>query len=230
LIILLGLTYFNVFKNVDVWSEQLNPKVWQEVVQHADGTTESVPAKWDAPYIGRLPGLDFLHMSPSGWFNLTWALLTVACILIVRRHYRSPLPIIPVSSLAKGQLIFLLLLWIMVVANFERALTGWHPSRLLTEWVIFVNAIIATVLVLLLPGKEESFQIREESDYKNIYRKLWVRTVGVMLLSSLLFFGTIRFIYHYPEPEKMNLKGTQTRFGPNATWRTSPILKSGAHK
>ena len=74
-----------------------------------------------------------------------------ACVLIVVRHYRAPLPIIPKSSLAKGQLIFLILLWIMVVANFERALTGWDPSRLLTEWVIFVNAIVATALVLVLP-------------------------------------------------------------------------------
>ena len=103
LFVLLALTYFNVFKNVAVWSEQLNPKNWQTVIQHADGSSESVPQLWDAPYIGRLPGVDFLQTTPSGWFNLTWALLTVACILIVRRHYRNPIPLIPKSSMAKGQ-------------------------------------------------------------------------------------------------------------------------------
>jgi len=230
LFILLGLTYFNVFKNVQVWSEQLNPAIWQSVVQHADGSKESVPAQWDAPYIGRLPGIDFLNTTPSGWFNLTWALLTMACILIVRRHYKSPLPLIPKSSLAKGQLIFLILLWIMVVANFERALTGWSPGRLLTEWVIFVNAIIATVLVLLLPKEEESFSIREEPDPKTVYRRYWIRTVAALVLSSLLFFGSIRLIYHYPDFDKIKVWGNQTRFGPKATWRINPILINGEHK
>lgn len=230
LVILLGLTYFNVFKNVEVWSEQLNPKIWLNVIQHPDGSTESIPAQWDVPYIGRLPGIDFLQMTPSGWFNLTWALLTVACIIIVRRHYRSPIPIIPKSSLAKSQLIFLILLWIMVVANFERALTGWHPSRLLTEWVIFVNAIVATVLVLLLPKEEESFGIREESKLQLTYKRLWMTAVATMLLSSVLFLTSNRLIYRYPDYDKLNLKSNQTRFGPKATWRTSPILKNGEHK
>ncbi len=230
LTVLLILTYFNVFKNVEVWSEQLNPKIWQSVVQNADGTTDSVPAQWDAPYIGRLPGVDFLHMSPSGWFNLTWALLVFGCIIIVRRHYRSPIPIIPEKAIAKGQLIFLILLWIMVVANFERALTGWSPGRLLTEWVIFVNAIIATVLILLLPREEEVIVLQKMPDFKTVYRSIWMKTIAVMVVSSVLFFAGIRLIYHYPDFDKINYWGNQTRFGPKATWKTNPIMKNGDHK
>ena len=86
----------------------------------------------------------------------------------------------------------MILLWMMVIANFERALTGWSSSRLLTEWVIFVNAIIATVLVLLLPKEEENFAIREESDFKAVYRRIWVKTLAAMFISSILFFGSIR--------------------------------------
>ncbi|MCE1199531.1 MAG: hypothetical protein LWW85_11230, partial [Marinilabiliales bacterium] len=230
LAILLGLTYYNVFKNVDVWSSQLDQKIWTEVVKHADGTTENVPAQWDAPYIGRLPGIDFLKTTPSGWFNLTWALLTIACILIVRRHYKNPIPLLPKSALAKGQLIFLLLMWIMVIANFERALTGWGPSRLLTEWVIMVNAMISTVLVLLLPAEKEVFAIAELDQTKKTYQKFWIRAVGAFVLSSILFLGTNRLIYQYPSQEKLNARNYQTRFGPKATWRTNPILKNGTHK
>lgn len=226
--ILLGLTYYNVFKNVDVWTEQLNPKVWH--LQNPDGTISADAAQWDAPYLGRLPGIDFLHTTPAGWFNLTWALLTVACIIIVRRHYRSPIPIIPKSSLAKGQLILLILMWIMVIANFERALTGWAPGRLITEWVIFVNAMIVTVLLLLLPREEEAFPIREESNFKKTYRGFWIKAIAAMLVSGLLFFASIRIIYQYPDIDKLNLKGNQMRFGPKATWKTSPILLNGEHK
>jgi hypothetical protein len=217
-------------KNVAVWSEQLNTEIWNKVITHADGTTERVAAQWNLPYIGRLPGMDFLQMSPLGWFNLTWAMLVAACIIIVVRHYRSPLPIIPKSNLAKGQLIFLIILWIMVVANFERALTGWHPSRMLTEWVIFVNAMIATVLVLILPHEEETVAIHEMTDYKPYYKKLWIKAAATIVLSSLFFLGTNRLIYQYPAYDKMNKYNYQFRFGPDATWKVHPNLKNANHK
>lgn len=230
LFILMGLTYFNVVKNVEEWGSNLNPEVWKAVVHKTDGKTNTVAAQWDLPYLGRLPGIDFLHTTPTGWFNLTWALLTIACILIVRKHYRQPLPIIPQSALAKGQVIFLILLWIMVVANFERALTGWHPSRLLTEWVIFVNAIIATVLVLLLPRTSEELVVPETTDYKPYYKRLWLKTAGIALITSVLFLTTNRMVYHYPSYEKLNLKSYHTRFGPEASWRSRPNLKNAEHK
>lgn len=230
LTMMLGLTYFNVVKNVEEWGDQLNPEVWKTAIPNVSGTPEIVPAHWDFPYIGRLPGIDFLSMTPAGWFNLTWALLVAACILIVVRHYRSPLPIIPKSLLAKGQIIFLIILWIMIVANFERALTGWHPSRLLTEWVIFVNAILATVLVLLLPRENEIVAIKPESDFKPFYKRMWIKAVVAMLVSSVLFLGTNRLIYHYPEYNKLNHSQYHTRFGPNASWRTKPNLKNAEHK
>jgi len=226
LFVMLVLTYFNVLKNVEVWSNQLNPDIWKRTIQHAGGVTETVPALWDFPYIGRLPGIDFLNMTPTGWFNFTWLLLVIGCIVIVVRHYRSPLAIIPRSSLAKGQLIFLILLWIMVIGNFEMALTGWNPIRMITEWVIFVNALIATVLVLLLPREEETVIIIEEENYKPIYRRLWIKAVAALLISSVLFFTTIRMIYQYPTYEKLNFKQYQTRFGPEANWRRTPHLKN----
>ena len=227
LMILLGLTYLNVVKNVEVWGSQLNQSVWTQTITHANGSKEVTPALWDLPYLGRLPGIDFLNMTPSSWFTFSWGLLTIACIIIVVRHYRSPLAIIPKSSLAKGQLIFLILLWIMVIANFERALTGWGPSRMLTEWVIFVNAIIATVLVLLLPRDHDTVVIIEEKNYRPVYKRLWIKAIAALVLSSVLFLVTNRMIYHYPESDKLN-NGAQshTRFGPDASWRTKPNLKN----
>jgi len=226
LFVMLVLTYYNVLKNVEFWSDHLNPDIWKRIIPHAGGATETVPALWDFPYIGRLPGIDFLNMTPTGWFNFTWLLLVIGCIVIVVRHYRSPLAIIPKSSLAKGQLIFLILLWIMVIGNFEMALTGWNPIRMITEWVIFVNALIATVLVLLLPREDETVIIIEEENYKPIYRRLWIKAVAALLISSVLFFTSIRMIYHYPAYEKLNFKQYQTRFGPEANWRRTPHLKN----
>ena len=240
LFVTLGLTYFNVVKNVAVWSEQLSSEIfrknqqisdiWVKTIIQADGTTETVPATWDLPYLGRLPGMDFLHLTPTGWFNLTWAILTLACIYIVYRHYRNPLAIIPKSPVAKGQIIYLIVLWIMVVANFERALTGWHPSRMLTEWVIFINAVIATVLVIVLPKESVRITITEEKDYKTIYRWMWIKAVTVFIVSGFFFLATNRLVYHYPEYNKLNLKQYHTRFGPEASWKSRPNLKNAEHK
>ena len=114
----------------------------------------------------------------------------------------------------------------MVIGNFEMALSGWNPIRMITEWVIFVNALIATVLVLLLPREEETVIIIEEENYKPIYRRLWIKAVAALLISSVLFFTSIRMIYHYPAYEKLNFKQYQTRFGPEANWRRTPHLKN----
>ncbi|MEJ0101444.1 MAG: hypothetical protein WDO19_02315 [Bacteroidota bacterium] len=233
LAILLGLTYLNVVQNVEVWTEQSDPKVWLQQVTTADGSQTVIPAQWDMPYFGRLPGLGFLHLSPEGWFNLTWLLLAAGCLFIVRRHLKMPIAVIPKSSLGKGQLIFLILLWIMNIANFERALTGWHPQRMLTEWVIFVNTIIATVLIMTLPLDNDAVMIREINDYKKPFRKSLLAMIAAIIILPLVFTVTSRIIYHYPEYDKLNTTKNSmqhTRFGPDASWRTKPNLKNAEHK
>jgi hypothetical protein len=240
LFVMLGLTYFNMVKNVAVWSEQLSSEmikkkqlvadIWVKTTTLPDGSAITEPAKWDLPYLGRLPGIDFLHLTPTGWFNLTWAILTIACIFIVIRHYKNPLSIIPKNRVAKGQIIYLIVLWVMVIANFERALTGWHPSRMLTEWVIFINAIIATVLVIILPQESGKATIKEEKDYKPVYKWLWVKALGVFVISCFFFLGSNRLIYHYPTYDKLDKKRYHTRFGPEASWKSKPNLKNAEHK
>ena len=230
LFVMLGLTYFNVVKNVAEWASKLKPEVWKQTITDAAGNTQTVQALWDAPYIGRLPGIDFLHLTPTGWFNLTWAFLTLACLYIVHRHYKNPLPVIPKNPLAKGQIIYLIVLWIMIVANFERALVGWHPARLLTEWVITINAIIATALITTLrPNPVKIFECGPEENQK-LYRRFWMRGIAVFVISAILFVVSNRMIYHYPEYNQLNLKQYHSRFGDEASWKSRPNLKNAEHR
>ena len=228
--VLLGIPYVNLFKNVKEWSDQLNPDVWKQTILKADGTTETLPAVWDAPYIGRLPHVDFLHLTPDGWFNLTWVLLLGMFIFVIRRHFREPLSLIPKTWLGRGQFLFLVLLWVMIIGNFERALVGWGASRLLTEWVITVNAIVATLLILTLPKEKEVFHIGNLSSFQPLYNRAWPVAVSVMVISSVFFVLTNRALYHYPAYEKLDKKYYFTRFGPEAAWRSKPNLKYTQHK
>ncbi|GAB3704646.1 hypothetical protein GCM10027592_36260 [Spirosoma flavus] len=222
----LALPYVNLIKNVEDWSKALNPDVWTR--PEAPGSAETTTALWDIPYLGNLPGVD-LQLTPTGWFNVTWLLVLVLLIVLIRRHLREPLAIIPASWLGRGQLIYLVLLWLMVIGNFERALVAWHPNRLLTEWVITVNAILSTLLILIVPHERETVSIKEPVSFAPLYQKAWVQAVGAIAISGVLFVVTNRLIYHYPANEKANAM-IHTRFGPEADWRAKPNLKNAQHK
>ncbi|WP_266365840.1 hypothetical protein [Tellurirhabdus rosea] len=226
--VLLALPYVNLVKNVKEWSSQLDPAVWKRIVS---GATEPLPALWDMPLVGRLPGVTGLHLTPEGWYTLSWLLLAGAFVAVVRRHWREPLAFVPKTALGKGQLALLMLLWVMVIGNFERALVGWTPGRLLTEWVIFANAVLLTVLLLVYASeKDPTLPISTETDFSALYRKAWLRAAGAVLLSAVLFLFTNRLIYRYPDYAKLDKKTYHTRFGPEASWRAKPNLKNAPHK
>jgi len=230
--VLIAVPYVNLFKNVKEWSDQLNPEIWKQTITSSDGAQESIPALWDLPYLGRLPGVDFLNLTPEGWFRLSWLLLVSVFIIVIRRHFKTPLSLLSISWLGKGQLIFLILLWLMVVGNFERALVGWGPSRLLTEWVIFVNALLATVLIFLLPVEKEVSSVRQLKDvsFQSLFKKSWQAMVVAIVVFPVLLLFTNRTIYHYPSYEKLDKKSYHMRFGKEAGWRAKPILKNAEHK
>lgn len=226
---LIVLPYINLFKNVKEWGDQLKPEVWKKVTTLADGSEETTAALWDMPYLGRLPGVDFLNLTPEGWFKLSWLLLVVVYVLVVKRHFKAPLPMLSVSWLGKGQLIFLILLWLMVLGNFERALVGWGPSRILTEWGIYVNALLATLLVFLLPSEAEGEVGSLTVSFQPLLKKARLAFVVVLVIFPLLLLFSNRLIYRYPSYEKLD-RSYHTRFGTEAGWRAKPILKNAQHK
>ncbi|HNR33247.1 MAG TPA: hypothetical protein PKI11_20320, partial [Candidatus Hydrogenedentes bacterium] len=138
--VLFGLTFVNVFKNVPTWVNDY----------------KIVPALMKAPLF---PSIE---LSAAVWFNSVYALITLAGVALMLRHMRRPLAFVPPTWLGKGQLLYLVFLWMVVVANFERALPRFSEGRLITEWVIFVNAVVATVLIVTL--LREGMHVPEEPE------------------------------------------------------------------
>ena len=82
------------------------------------------------------------------WFNLAALVVTVGVAVLILRHMRRPLAVVPTSRLGQGQGLYLLLLAIMVIGNFEKALVSFAPVRLVTEGVIHCTALLCAVILL----------------------------------------------------------------------------------
>lgn len=226
-IVLIALTYVNIVKNVRVWVEGLNPRSWQREIVLDNGAVQKVEALWEAPFLGHLPGWDWMAMTPTGWFNLTYLLLAGAFIWLCKRHLSNPISVVPRSALGKGQMLYLMLIWTWVIANWERAMPGMAQSRLLTEWIIFVNAIICTLMILLCAREKEAPRIEEVEDFSPLYRRAWMKGLVGAAIAVTVFFSAVRLVYgdHYA-----GHAGFQKRFGPEAEWRINPILKNRLHR
>ena len=126
--VMFGVIYLNMRKNVPVWVE-----------------SGAVPATM------RLPLVDSIELSAAAWFNLLFAALAWMGIACLRGHRRRPLAWMPPSWSGRGQLLYLGFLWVVVVMNFERALVGFAEGRLLTEGVVFINAVLVSWMISRWP-------------------------------------------------------------------------------
>ncbi len=208
--ILVLLTYLNLVKNVVVW------------------TKEGVKP---VPEIMKAPLFDSIQLSATTWFNLTYALIAVTVIFLLLRHTRKPIALVPKSGLGKGQLFYLAFMWFIIIGNFERALSGFHEQRLLTEWVIIVNGLICTAMILTVPRDEDECVVEAPENFAPL---VWrVLGIGVMASAACILaqFGTVRLLYgdHFAGHAGRNGKG-QKRFGEEAEWRVQPNLRRGEHQ
>ena len=204
--VLLFITLMNVYKNVDQWTK--------------DGI-EAVPAMMKAPFIASV------NCSAECWFLLVWIFFSLVIIRLMVKHSREALPLIPSSYLARGQLLYLAFLWIIVIANFERALVAFTENRLITEGVILINAGLATLLILSLPRVETMSLPAVGSPFPLKLRRMCLQLLPLLLCLLLLMAASVRLVYKDQPLENPNTN--HKRWGEDAQWRMRPILKGGRH-
>ncbi len=206
--ILIALLYVNLVKNVPDWTQVY-------------GAHSAVPAVMKAPLIPQIV------MSALGWFNLTFLLMGSCLAAILWVHSRRPLAIVPSSWVGRGQLFFLIFLWAILIGNWEKAMPGFHEQRLATEWVMMVNGLIVTFLFLCFGRDESSAQSPASTDFVAVARRVVAIGVAGILLAMVGFTSVQHMIYG---DRFDNFGGRNLRFGPEADWRTRPILKDKAHR
>ncbi|MBX3178696.1 MAG: hypothetical protein KF886_15160 [Candidatus Hydrogenedentes bacterium] len=201
--VLFGVTYLNMYKNVLEWVKN-------------DLMPEAMP----------MPLFGAIQLSAWGWFNLIFAAAAIAGIALLWRHQRAPIDLVPRSALGRGQMLYVAFLAAVCVMNFERALTGFTDQRLITEGMIFLNATLATVLILILP--RPGFQPPEHGQIRygdTLLRTAWGGLVAV-LITAFGMTAIVRAMYGGNFAGHAN---QQFRFGDEAVWRIEPTEKSGRH-
>jgi hypothetical protein len=150
------------------------------------------------------------------WFDLAAAAATVTLALLLMRHSRRPLPVVPENPLGRGQGLYVLLLAIMVIGNFERALVGFKDQRLVTEGVILLNALLCTLLILTADPVPRTVLSRGDQAQRVPAR--WGRLVAIGLMAALVSviidWAIVRRIYG---DKFAGHAGLSIRFGPSAT-------------
>ncbi len=203
--VVFGLTWFNVFKNVEEWTRK---------------GLHLVPAHMKAPLI------ESIDLSAAAWFSVAWWAIALAFVALLIVHVRRGLPIVPSTWLGRGQIVYFLLMWIMVIANFEHSLgAGFHEQRLVTEWVIIMNASLATFLVNVLPKSSVTVSVSEPPGY----RSLLVRTWMFGLISAAVLMSMYALV-NYSVYGKAKINMPNIRWGPRADWRNRPLLKNKPHR
>lgn len=180
--VLLLVTYVNLRKNVNDWTKA-----------------------------GAVPGV-MAGLPAGAWFDLAYLAIAVAVLVPLVRHLRRPLALLPTSALGRGQWLYLVFLWWVVVGNFERIVVRFTPERLVTEWVILVNAAFCTVLILLTSGLTRSGPMASPAPS----RLGRVFAVGLLAaaVSIVADWGIVRALYgdRFAGHAKLHI-----RFGPRAT-------------
>jgi len=182
--VLLVVTYLNLSKNPEEWV-------------HA----KAMPAV-------------LYRLSPDAWFGFAYGTLSLVFVTLLMAHRREPLALLSISWLARGQLLYLVFLWLMVVGNFERALVAFTAQRLITEGVIFLNAALCTVGLFLSVPAEVRPLPQTTPPWRQLLPKAIAIGVLVMALSVLAEWAVVRLTYG---DRQAGLGARHIRFGPEAT-------------
>jgi hypothetical protein len=203
--------FLNLYKLVETWVEN-----------------GAVPTDLKAPLLG------FIELPPLAWFCIVWWTAAAVGGVLLLMHQQRRLEIVPDTWTGKGQLLYVLFLWLIVIGNLCRAIPGFSNGRMVTEWVLFMNACLATLLIVALPQRgpydttDKLITARDEQQVAwPSLAKTWLwGLVAAAVMISVYGCSTLAMYQQHLEGKP---SANHRRFGPDAKWRISPILKHGEH-
>src|SRR5436190_1172796 len=117
-------------------------------------------------------------------------------------------------------------LWLIVIANFSKAVVAFSDNRIATEGTVIVNALLCTVLILCWAPSQQEVFLALETAYGLLIRRSALWLCILLLATTSIYTAGIRGIYGN---QWTGWGGNNRRFGADADWRIKPILKSKQH-
>lgn len=147
-----------------------------------------------------------------GWFDLAYLALGGALVWLLVIHMRRGLPLVPLSWLGKGQLLYLLFLWATDFINFADVLPRFAPQRLVTEWLITIHCAVCTILIAAAGRPAAIVADAPRWGY-------WTRNAAALgtLGALLISFGGWGWKHLLFGAESVPGAGRHIRFGPDNT-------------
>lgn len=180
----------------------------------------------------KIPLFDSISMSAHSWFLFFYLVGSAAFLYLLIRHTRQRIALVPATWLGRGQLLFIVVCWMFVVANLGLALeppSGFTAGRLLTEGMITLNAILLSVLTLTI--NRDIISLDAEAARQTNWNSLLNKSVCTLLIAAALIPITETIVTRavYGDAHS-NHSGMNHRFGPKANWIHKPNLKSEKHR
>ena len=181
------------------------------------------------PEAMRAPLFGAIGLSARQWFDLFFGVAAAGFSFLAWIQLRRPVAIVPRDWLGRAQLLLVLLLWPMALGNFAKALPGFGEQRLLTEGTILVAAVAVTLLALVVPAASIARTDDRSPDaaIRSLVRRAALWLLVAVLVAPVLETAIVRAVYGN---SGAGHSGTNLRFGPDANWRTRPVLKGTTHR
>lgn len=214
------LSYVNMVKNVDGWTDLYGGTIDPTTQEHLNAH-RPIPETMQAPWF------DSIEMSAWAWFSVFYLIVSLGLLTMMIVHKYRPLAMISRSWVGRGQLLFFVLTWVFVIGNFGRALVSFSQGRLITEGTVLVNAVLATMLLLVLPVAKDEIKLKPSPRWHTL---LWSSVVVGLLIAGGLPFAltySVRSIYG---DQHAGHAGREFRFGDDANWRVKPLLRGELHR
>jgi hypothetical protein len=177
--LLLVMMWSNLYKNVRNWAKG----------KHIPEHFFSIPIQW--------------------WFLLIGFLLSAMVLIAIIRHRRQELPLAPSSAFGRGQLLFLIILWIAVIGAFVQAFPSMaHKGVFFVHTTFWLTGGICSLIVLSLSGKPgyKPAQQLAASDYIwKTSKRHWIGWLLIPVLIILLAYLTVSL-------DEKPLSGSHLRF------------------
>jgi len=179
LFLLLIMTWSNLFKNVRNWVKG------EHILRHFFG----IRIEW--------------------WFLMIGLMLSAIVLVAIIRYHRQVLPLAPSSAFGRGQLLFLIIIWVAIAAAFMQAFPGMTNKGVFFVHITFwITGAICSLVVLNLSGTprpRSEQQLSPSDSYWRFGKKYWLIWLLIPIVILLIAYLTVS---SHDEP----LPGSHLRF------------------